>query len=258
VDFRDGPSARKGFICNWGDRYTVARGLLGLNTATLVGGRITISVPAHFPEIPYMYCHTIEFEPKGAPFEGAVQAAWPKVIVWANYKCTPWNFSGIDDPGGQNQFPGANYIYAEQQLNSSAEYLTVPGHSTLFKTSGKPTGADFGFRIALVDMIITFHRVPYLPAAQAFSLAGLINNAPFLGVDTGKCMFNGYRTHQTRNTDGTVATDVTAMYQARSIRWDYGFDGAAPRFDQVVWPDGTTPFIQSTDLTVTVPSSYID
>jgi len=260
VDFKDGPTARKGFICNWADRFTVARGLLGANNAVHVGGLITIFTPARYPEIPYMYAHTIEIEPKGQPFQGTYQTSWPKAIVWCNYKCMQWAFAGIDDPGAQNQFPGANYIYAEQQMNSSAEWLTVPGHSSLFKSSGKPTGQDYGFRMALVDIIITFHRVPYLPAAQAFSLAGSINSGVFLGVDVGKLMFNGYQTHQTHNTDGTVVTDVTANYQARSVRWDYSFDplaaGGAGAWDQVVKPDGTTPFIESADLSATVPGAF--
>lgn len=256
VDFKEGPSAKKGFICNWNDRFTVARGLLGANNAVSVGGFITVKTPAPYPEQAYMYAHTIEIEPKGQPFQGTYQTAWPKAIIWCHYKSLQWAFSGFDDPGGQNQFPGANFIYAEQQINSSAEWLTVPGHSTLFKTSGKPTGQDYGFRMAIVDMIITFHRVPYLPAAQDFALAGFINNALFLGVATGKCMFNGYQTHQTRNSDGTVTTDVTANYQARSVRWDYSFDGVAGAWDQVVMPDGSTPFIQTADLESTIPSSY--
>jgi hypothetical protein len=257
VDFHEGPSGRKGFICNWGDRYTVANGLLGINKATTILGLITVNAPMAWPENALMYCHSVEFEPKGPPTQGAKQLQWQKVIVWANYKCTPWNFSGIDDPTGQNEFPNANYIYAEQQMNSSVEILTVPGRATRFRSNpNHTTGTDAGFRLSLVEIIITYHRVPYLPSAQAFQLAGAINNQPFLGVNTGQLMFNGYQTHQTRNTDGTVTTDVTAGFTARSLRWDYGFDPVAGAFDQIVMPDNVTPFIQAQDLSQTVPLGF--
>jgi hypothetical protein len=259
VDFKDGPAARKGYICNWADRWAVAKGLLGFNRTTTILGRITVNLPHPYPDFPYMYAHTIDIEPKGSPIQGTGSSQWVKAIVWANYKCTPWTFGGIDgsDPGQQNQFPSSGgYIYAEQQMNSSAEWATVPGVAGQFKTSGKLVGQDIGIRLCLIDCIITFHRVPYLPAAQAYQLAGFANSSSFLGVDTGKLLFNGYQTHQTRNTDGTVTTDITANYQGRSQRWDYGFDPSGPRWDQIVWPDGTTPFIGLADLSQTIPGGY--
>ncbi len=257
----DGPSADKAFLCAWGDRYTVAKGILGLNTAVHVGSFITIRVPMQYPEIPYMYAYQIAIKGVGPPYGSSPQFAFPYAVVMVNYKCTPWSFQGIDDPGGQNQIdPATPYVYAEQTLSSSAEWLTVPGKSTKFKTSGNVTGSDYGFRLALVDLSITLHRLPYLPAVQAFNYAGMINQAPFLGVDTGKLMFNGMTTHQTRATDGTMNTDATFNFQARSQRWDYGFDGKANSgsggWDQIVWPDGSTPFITSTDLSIVIPPQY--
>ncbi len=254
----DGPSADKAFICAWADRYALAKGILGLNTAVHIGAFITIKVPLRYPEIPYMYAYQIAIKGVGPPFQGPVQLSYPYAVVMVNYKCTPWAFSGFDDPGGMNQIdPSSPYIYAEQQMASSAEMLTVPGKYAFFKTApNNPSLIPYGFRIALVDLTIALHRLPYLPASQAFNYAGMINDKPFLGVDTGKLMFLGMETHQTHSTDGVVNTDATFKFQARSIRWDYGYDGIAGVFDQVVRGDFTTPFITSTDLSVVIPGAY--
>ncbi len=253
----DGPSADKAFICNWADRYTVAKGILGLNTVVHIGSFITIKVPMQYPEIPYIYAYQIAIKGAGPPYGSSPQFQYPYAVIMVNYKATPWSFAGLDDPGGFNQIdPSSPYIYAEQTLSSSAEWLTVPDKYTQFVTTGLSTGSNYGFRLALVDLSITLHRLPYLPATQAFNYAGMINNAPFLGVGTGKLMFNGMTTHQTRSTDGTMNTDATFNFQARSQRWDYGFDGKNNRWDQVVWPDGSTPFITSTDLSIVIPPAY--
>ncbi len=257
----DGPSAEKAFICNWDDRYTVAKGILGLNTAVHIGSFITIKVPLQYPEIPYMYAYQIAIKGVGPPYGSSPQFKFPYAVIMVNYKCSPWSFQGIDDPGGQNQIdPSHPYVYAEQEISSSAEMLTVPGKYAFFKSSHNTSLIPYGFRIALVDLTITLHRLPYLPTSQALNYAGMINDAPFLGVDTGKLMFLGMTTHETRSTDGTMNTDATFKFQARSIRWDYGYDGEAASgdgvIDQVVRGDFTTPFIMTTDLSQVIPPTY--
>ncbi len=255
----DGPSAKKGFLCPWADRFAVANGVLGLNTAVTVGSFITVQVPLRYPQIQYVYAYQISIQPVGAPSQGTYQIQWPYAIVWVDYKATPWSFSGIDDQNNQID-PTKPYIYATQKLNSSSEWITVPGRFAEFKTSGVSTGVDYGFRIANVDMEITLHRLPYLPTSQALNYAGMINDSVFLGVNVGKLLFNGMETTRTKNTDGTSTTEATFKFTARAQRWDYGFDGQANGgnggWDQIVWPDHSTPFIQSTDLSVVMPSAY--
>lgn len=253
-DLLNGPTAKKGFLCNWGDRYTVAVGLLGLNYSQSIGVGITIHTPMPYPEISTMYANRIEIEPKGPPTQGTHQLQYPQCIVWCYYQCLPWSFSGLDDPSGQNSL-GA-YIYAEQQMDSSVEWVSVPGRYTKFATGGKPTGSDYGFRLAIVEMLITIHRMPYLPSTQVLSLSGYINNQTFLGVKAGYLLFNGTRTHQTRSTDGTINTDVTYSFSARSQRWDYAYNPAKPGWDQVLDSATGQPFIPSTDLSVAIPQAF--
>ncbi len=252
-DILKGPSAKKGFICLWGDRFTVANGLLGLTNTSSIGGLIELFTPAPYPQIPTMYANRIEIEPKGPPIQSSPQLAYEACIVWTYYNCMPWSFGTGDDAFNQI----APYIYAEQQLNASAEWFTVPGRATKFLGSGLPTGQDYGFSLSNVDLVITLHRVPYLPSAQVLAAAGTINNAPYLGVDTGKLMFMGCQSHRTHTTNGTSSTDITYLFQARSQRWDFALDPSTGVFDQVLTVGGANlPLIQSTDLSQIIPSTY--
>ncbi len=172
--------------------------------------------------------------------------------MWTYYNCMPWSFGTEDDAFNQI----APYIYAEQQLNSSCEWVTVPGRGTKFQSTGNSTGADYGFRLAIVDLVITLHRVPYLPSAAVLAAAGSINSIPYLGVNTGQLLFNGSQTHRTHTTNGTSSTDVTYLFAARSQPWDFAFNPASGAWERVVSANGGNPFIPAIDLSQIIPSTY--
>lgn len=256
IDFQHGPTARKGYICNWTERFQVANGLLGFNHAATIAGFITINLPMQYPEIPYMYVHDIQFEGRGQPFQGPYGTAWPKVIVWANFACMEWSFSAADDPGARNQL--GNFLYAEQQLNASAQMLEIEGKWTVWNATGKPTNQHYMVRLPLVEMIITFQRVPYLPSNAVLGLVGSLNDRAFLGVSgLGKVMFNGCQSQRTRNPDGSVATQLTYQFTARSQPWDYGFNPATNAWDLVIGASGAFPFMPRVDLSVVLPNPYL-
>lgn len=252
VDLLQGFSASKGFLCDWNSRYLVANGLLGLTTVVSIGGLITLHYPAQYPQLPNVqgvYCQRIRIEPRGSPVGSSPQLIWPKAVVWAEYGRLPFfanPFQQID--------PSTPLPYAEQRISASCEWVTIPGQFTKFKTSGIRTGQDKGIRLALAELEIRFPSLPYMPSSVVFSSAGMINNAPFLGVGTCKLIFNGVGTQTTANYDGSYTQEATYSFTARTQRWDYAFDGANNRWDQVVWPDGSTPFITATDFTNLLPN----
>lgn len=247
VGLQTGPEARKGFLCNWADRYKVINGLLGLTQAATIGGPISVYFPARYPEINTIYCHSVDVEPVGSPTQGGAQLAWPQCIVWANYSRLPFfnNYLNAFDP---------KLTYCTQRLSSSCEWLTIPKQGTKFVTSGLPTEQDLGVRLALVELEVSFKQVPYLPAAQTYTSAGLINNATFLGVATGHLLYNGCQSDTATNYDGSYTQELNYSFTARSQRWDYAFDYKNNRWDQVVWPDGSTPFITTADFSTILPT----
>ncbi len=253
-DLIEGPSANKGFICNWSDRYTVAQGILGLNTTVAIGNFITIRVPMRYPEIPYMYAYQIAIKGIGPPFGSSPQFAYPYAMIMVNFKCTPWSFSGLDDQFNQID-PTTPLLYAEQNIRSSSEYLSIPNRGTKFEATGNINPNSFLYKIALVDFVITFHQQPYLLTSQILNLSGSINDQQFLGVTKGSLRFDGVDTHRTHSTDGKSTTDVTLMFQARSVRWDYGWNQKSQAFERIVKPDGSA-LIPIADLSVVLPGAF--
>jgi hypothetical protein len=253
-DLTQGPQARKAYLCNWTDRYTVANGLLGLSNTTHVGGLISLITPRQYEERSTMYAHTIEIRGVGTPTQGTSQIRWAQAILTVTYQCLPWSFSGVDY---MQLSPTNPYIYAEQNMSFGMEFITVPGSKVKYATSGKPLDEPWGFASPKLDMQITLKYVPYLPAQQILAaLQAPINSATYLGVAPGFLLFNGAENHQTRMTDGTFTQDITYSFSYRPIApWDYTYDGTNNRWDQVVSLSGAN-IINRSDLSVIIPSDY--
>ncbi len=254
-DLTQGPTARKGFLCAWNDRYTVANGLLGLSNTTHVGGLITLLTPAQYPQRTTMYAHTIEVRGVGTPTQGSAQIQWTNAILTVGYQCLPWSFAGLDY---MQLDPTHPYIYAEQNFSFSTEFITVPGKQVKYATSGKTLDQDWGFMSPKLDMSITLKYVPYLPAQQILNaLQAPVNSTTYLGCAAGFLLFNGAENHQTRMTDGTFTQDVTYSFSYRPIApWDYSYDGTNNRWDQVVALDGSNVLNRS-DLSLIIPGDYV-
>lgn len=254
-DLTQGPSARKGFLCPWANRYAVATGLLGLSNTTHVGGLITLQTPLQYPERTTMYAHQIEIRGVGTPTQGTAQLQWTNAVVSVTYQCLPWSFAGIDY---MQLDPTHPYIYAEQNMSFSSEFITVPGKGVKFVTSGKPLDQDWGFMSPKLDMQITLKYVPYLPVVAILAaLQAPINSATYLGVAAGYLLFNGAENHQTRMSDGTFTQDVTYSFSYRPIApWDYTYDGANNIWDKVVGLGGAA-IIARSDLSTIIPADYV-
>lgn len=253
VDLLRGPIARKGFLCNWGDRFKVAVGLLGLSSTVSIGGVITLQAPAKHPELTTTYARSIEIEGKGSPVQGAKQLAFPYAIVWCNYSTMPWSFSALDNPFNQID-PLHPYTFAEQRLSSSVEWIQVPGQGCRWGTTNKPLQQDGAFPIWLVEMEISLKNLPYMPSAEAITYTGLINSTLYLGVNPGSLVYGGVTTQQQAVSDGTFVQEAAYKFTARQYRWDYQFDPAQKKFDQV--KINGQPMIAAVDLSLVIPSYY--
>ncbi len=257
-DILGGPTARKGFLCDWADRYTVATGMLGLSSTTHIGGSITLLTPLQYPERTTMFARHIEIRGVGPPTQGVVQLQWPKAVLSVEYACLPWSFPGIDYPGFNQIDPTHPYIWAEQNFSFGSEFITVPGKAVKFAISGKPLQQDWGFSSPKLDMQITLKNVPYMPSTAVLAaMAAPVNSALYLGVAAGFLLFNGAETHVTRSSDGTYTQEVTYSFSYRPIApWDYTFDGTTGIWDQVVAAVGGAPVITRSDLSTIIPAFY--
>jgi len=161
------------------------------------------------------------------------------------------------DPGFNQIDPNNPYVYAEQNITFSDEYITVQGSKVKFATSGATVDQQWGFLSPLLEMQITLKNVPYLPSTEIISaLQSPISSTTYLGVAAGFLMFKGGSNHQTRMSDGTFTQDVTYAFWYRPIApWDAQWDGTNSRWDQVVSLSGN-PIIPRSDLSGIIPATY--
>jgi hypothetical protein len=258
-DLLGGPTARKGFLCNWGDRYTVAQGLVGLSSSTSIGGTITLNTPAQYPERNTMYAHSIEISGAGPPTQGTKQVQWTNAIVWCNYACLPWSFSGIEAAFPYMQVdPNTPLIYCKQNITTSTAWMNIPTAKLKFSGSGNPIKDQFAaIPIFHAEIQLTFIRVPYFPAQQIFTSGkNPINSQTFLGLGAGYVFFNGIQNEQTRDTAGNMTLDITYSFSYQSVKWGYQWDAVGQAFDKVVTSTGGD-IIGTSDLNSLIPAGYI-
>lgn len=254
VDLLHGPSARKGYLCDWNLRFQLARGLLGLAATTKIGGFITLQTPHPHPEMSTTYAHRIEIEGKGSPFQLGNNIAFPFAAVYCIYETLPWNFQPFDAPFQQID-PTHPFVYAEQRLKSGVEIYTIPGNGCKFATSGLACQSDATIRLALIEMEITIKQLPYMPTDVVLGQAGTLNNAKYLGVNTGCLIFNGVSTQTGAVSDGTYIQEASYSFTARSVRWDYAYDPSIWDYDQVLRGNGSSIFTL-TDFSKIIPFYY--
>ena len=252
--FGQGVSANKAYLCDWGSRLLVAQGLLGLATTTSVGGGITLATGLPYPDLPTIYAHDIVIHGVGPPYQGARNVAYPSALIVCTFQNYPWSFSGIDY---MQLDPTNPIVYAKQSMDMTVQYISVPGRLLKFATSGNSFGGVYSFACPIIQMTIELIRVPYLPSQQVLTSAQApLNNAPFLGCDAGKVMFNGMRPTMTFDTAGNRTADLTLSFGFRPLApWDAAYDPSNSRWDQVQNSAGN-PLLGRSNLSALIPAGY--
>jgi hypothetical protein len=259
-DVVSGPQATKVYLCDWGQRWAVVVGILGFNNSVSIGGAITLQVPMRYPDFAgtaaSLYASTVSVEGLGTPTQGTYSVAYGVARITVNFRSFPWSFQGLSANDFNNQIdPTHPYIYAEQNMSFTSEFVTVPGTQVKWLGSGVKLGnRNWGFTSPIVNFTIALKDVPYIPAAQIIiATASPINSATYLGVSAGKLLFNGAETHQSRMSNGNLAQEVAYSFSYRPIApWDYDYDGATNVWDKVVDLAGN-PIRQRSDLSSLIP-----
>lgn len=227
-------------IDNWADSDLVINALKGITTS--VGGKITRGLPHQHPLSPNLYCQTARGEGVGGPvlnnnglpnYDGGAK-------IRATYRASVLEgvLQAADDPFGFQQIdPTTPLLWCTQELDFDTETVVIPNHSFTWASDGKLASVPYKATIGITIMRLTFHRVPAMPMGIFRQYRGKVNNAPFLGGDTGKVLFKGGSTVRDYNTDGTVVQKVTLNLFERDQPW---YNSLRP--DKLVWDaliDGT-------------------
>jgi len=252
---QDGPVATKRFLCDWANRYQVANGLLGLvSHSGGVGGSITLSAPASYPESPNLFAREITIEGRGRATQGTRQIQFDQAVISVDYQVPRYTYQPNPD---MSLDPEAPFVYATQEIDFGREMVTVEKSSVTLANGHKLKDLPYAFPLAQAVMTIELHRVPYLPAAQILeAMQRPLNNALFLGVEPGYLMFNGCKSHAEASTDSTYTQSLVYTFTYRPLlRWDETFDPDGTSGPQQVLYDGA-PILLRSDLSALIPSAY--
>ncbi len=266
-DIVGGPACRKGYLCNWSDRFTVIHGILGLSSTSSLGGLITLKVPLAYPELAAestnalasQYARSCEVYGVGPPVQGASNISFTKARIYVTFGPYPWSFTGLDYFQLDPLHP---YIWIEQHIDFSAEFITVPGSSVYVNPGGGGRIAldaagqsDWGFFSPLMDMTLTLKNIPYLPTAAILgAMQAPINSTNYLQCNPGFLMFKGGADDRTAASDGTLTASTTYGFSYRPVAtWDSVYVRGA--WLQVTDNAGAA-VIPRSDLSTIIPAAY--
>ena len=247
-----GPEANVVFRCAYGDRYTLARALLG--TSVAVGRTIVRTLPFAYPPSPNLYCLAIP-EIKGIkPRRDATGWVYYQLAQLTaqfgrpKYDYTATAADGQNDPSG--------HAWTTTRVKVSAEVLTPPDGAFYigpFSPNGKKVEeASVGIVRANCEVAVTRHFLPFVPLDEVMSLIGSTNLYPIQFSNhvfqQGCLLLVGCDT--TPNTDpaSNHTQEVTYTFLGKSNDWN-----------QFIAKDGSLQFLNSRiDNTGTTPYSYQD
>ena len=263
-DILQGPQATKVYLCDWNLRWKVVVGLLGFNSSVSIGGVITLNLPMRYPDFQQtavsLYAANVSVEGIGSPYQNTFSVGYTAARITVNFRSFPWSFQGLSQNDFNNQIdPAHPYLYAEQNLSFTSEFITVPGTKVFWKSSGKALGGgkNWGFRSPIINASITLKNVPYIPTSAILQATQKpINSTPYLQCNAGNLLFNGAETNQARMSDGSLTQNVNYSFSYRPIApWDYDYNGDLPGWDQVVDKTGAN-ILQRSDISGIIPSYY--
>ncbi len=205
-----------------------------------------------------MYARSIDIAPVGLPTQGTAQSQWTNAIVYANYGCLPWSFSGIDSGFPFQQIdPATPLIYCKQDINTSTSWQSIPANKLKFASGNPLFFQTWQMPLFLASISLTFMRVPYYPAQQIFTAGkSPINSTTFLGLSAGYVFFDGSAQQESRDTTGNFTRDITYNFSYRNIPWDQQWDGIGQAFSQVQQLGGS-PVIARSDFNTLIPQGYL-
>jgi hypothetical protein len=237
---------QKRYWCGWGDSFLLANNLLGVNTATTVGGTINRVMPHTCPESPNLKCVDVDVEPAGAPIVTGARPSWQFAIVSAVYGILPHATGELNptfDPNNLMSPDGQVYPFATISVDYSAEYLAVPGSSMKYAGGaliGTPSNQDILRRVGTATIACTLHKVPFFPFDRLLSLSGKVNGQAIFGRDVGAVLFEGARTRVVVDNLGNATCEIDLAFKWREQDWNKVPDPRNATAWVYLTDDGTT------------------
>jgi hypothetical protein len=147
----------------------------------------------------------------------------------------PENLIGID--------PATPLLWASQELDFDNDFIILEKSSYKFASDGTTSTVPVRVELGITTMVITFHRVPYMPTSLIRSMRGQVNNAVFMGAAAGNVLFKGCRTKMDWNTDGSYTKSIQCIFQERTQAWNKVFRPDTLTWDTLQDGSGNGPYV---------------
>lgn len=213
----------KYYFRNWADSDDVANAMRGY---TYRAGGVTTRIPPHTHLLsPNLSCTEVAIEGCGNAVLNAegLPSFDSGFFVIATYRSLPWVLQGGNDPNNENQIDPTSppLLWCTQELDYDTETIPYNGKRMYrWESDMKHTEIPVKKTIGITILVITFHKLPYLPMDVVRAKRGKINNATFLGAPAETILFKGARTTRDMNTDGTVSQRLQLTFHERDQSWN--------------------------------------
>lgn len=230
----EGLWAKKPYGVLWKDRLQFCRDVMGVSSQSGgINGTWQRQFPLQYPDDNLLYARSIEISPV-KPWYTTTPLSYKQAVVVVTFRAPDWNVTTNDDPLflnslSQDPTENAGLTYCTQELDWGAEWLSIPTSDATYLSSGqKVTGASLSRRIVVCRMVLTYHKLPYMPLAKIFTYSDVLNDSTFLGRPRGTVMLEGSKTIRERDAAGTITQKLTISLKTRNPDWN-----------QVMLPNGS-------------------
>jgi len=213
----DGATGGRVFDCEWGDRFTLLRALLG--TYTIVGGVIVgYTYPATFPGFSSIVALSASIKGIGEQEDdGANGAAYPLARLQVGYGPLEWDDTAEED----------ERVLSTEQYDFSGEFMEQAAFSYEWDggtDNGTAIPQKIGMLVPTIDHTITRYNLNVLPKDEISARLGTVNDDEFLGVAADHLLFIGASAQRSVTTSGTKPYELTMVFKERLEDWNTIFN----------------------------------
>jgi len=225
-----GVEATASYRIRWADAFDFYNDVMGLRTSSTIGGAIVSSAPWGWPADPRLYAIDCSIEPlsiSGSPSAGPKQGLYAgEFFEFARadvvFGVGQAGDSGTDgDPIKPMQFDPENPItWCYQDTDHRSESIQTPDGTFLWEDDNKPLPFRVQRKNSVIEMVLKFPRVPYLPFDLIDSHNDCVNAYPVLKCPVGTLLFLGAQTQSEITAMGGRSKGVTMRFAKRKRPWN--------------------------------------
>ncbi len=201
--------------CDWNDRITLAKELLGFATSSFLAVPHEFNFGAH--NIPNIFCVSASIEPQGGISQ--TTGAYTKARVSAIYRNLDYDVNAPVETG--------TTLYVTEAIEPASEFLTL-NNEKLFWQDGTPIDAAEAPTkvVRCVDWVYTVHHRLHSVPLWVFSLPGTVNSNTVysysfkLTFGAGTLLCGNPSLSREITTDGATAWTITVRFTFRYPGWN--------------------------------------